>query len=743
MFTCGPAFFGSGGQFGPQFTVPVPTSLTGWVSGVAPDLTTAQAGSRLIYIGPSGTEVTNTATARAKLYFWNGTNIVDASGFTSPGGTGTLYGTDPFNPTLPAAGYYKRWSSVAPRNDASDIGSLTGIIGANGSGGTGPAGFTRAGKPDWYMFQRGQTFDLNADITAWNAASGGSQILHCLMTQTGKSASERCVGGTWGALTTARPAFKNVPAAAGAFFATNIAGWNFVLITGWKFDGSDRSVCAPQSMDLLVSTTAERDVNFEDCWWDRCAAQIAVGSGSTVETQFGGVPSSWHGGIRFEGCIISNTWVAGVGCSGIYHGGAHYDSRITMKSCVFLRNGHEQDPTTKATYSPDGTVWAYGGNALKNHNFYLSGGTDSGNSFVKDNVSIVGASGAQWRSGGYFEGNFMYEGYFSLGFGSGYPPSTAVAGSCLNNVLQRFAPLTDGAGGVPINVPGWGYQVGGGAYGIEVAYNIYSQAQHGTIDSSGIGYGIGLSWFIDDADTPTNRATTNMNIHHNILDGDFTDIPSIFQEIDGANNTELGWPGVMTGWGTAPDTGTVLTCTPLTGYTGTPSYQWMKDTVDIAGQTSATYTMVAGDKAAVSNGIRCRVTGISYAAGTSPALKTNTIANNISCISGGATNLKRLALGTYSGVTNASVTDTTYTTNTTYGSLALAKAGQSWLDETRTLKKWLQSKGVSVSSTDGASEYDAAVTAMWRGSSTFDRQYFSGKAINNYIRAGRNMSLLT
>jgi hypothetical protein len=52
-----------------------------------------QTGSRIFYISnQEGSDQTG------ELYFWNGTNIIDASGSTL-GSDGQPYGTDPMNPT--------------------------------------------------------------------------------------------------------------------------------------------------------------------------------------------------------------------------------------------------------------------------------------------------------------------------------------------------------------------------------------------------------------------------------------------------------------------------------------------------------------------------------------------------------------------------------------------------------------------------------------------------------------------
>lgn len=58
-----------------------------------------------------------------------------------------------------------------------------------------------------------------------------------------------------------------------------------------------------------------------------------------------------------------------------------------------------------------------------------------------------------------------------------------------------------------------------------------------------------------------------------------------------------------------PAQGGLLTCTVDPGFTGSPSYQWLRDGGVIAGQTASVYSVAAGD---VGHLLACRVTGITY-----------------------------------------------------------------------------------------------------------------------------------
>ena len=793
-----------GGTYGPTFTIPVPTSLTGWVSGVAPDLTLTQTGSRLMYIDPvGGVEVTNTATARAQLMFWNGANIVDASGFTSPGGVGTLYGTDPLSPSG-TVNTFKRWASVGARSDASDIGSISGSVGAVNSA---PSGWTRAGLADWYLIKRGTTLDLTADRTAWIAAAGGAQVVGGLNLPRGKSISERVVCAAYGSTAVARPTITKPPT---QFLGAFVASLNFALWTGLKLDGNDRTAGVTMAQ-YLIANAADTDVNFEDCWFFRGGSNFSV-SGTHSAPESGGA-SEMAGGFTFRGNLFTDCWLPSNGANGIFFSGSS-TSRLNLYSNIFMRNGFHRDPTQRTSFVPDGVevipgetistitgngatvtvvtltphsltvgasitvsgatggtgtfngtftcatasgstytytatgngsptgasytcLWAFmaTGFAQGNRNLYSSGIKDINNSFTSDNVFIQGISGVQDRGGSNWDGNFLYEGYaaFAATNGASYP-SVATTGRFLDNVLQRYAPPAITNGTTPC--PGWGFLVGGGLYGTEVARNIYTTAQYPNNGTS-TGFGLNLRCIYNDAVKTFHRATTNLNIHDNILDVIFNDVTTtsgIWEEDGDEAQQDNQWAVPLTGtWGTA---GNVITCTPVAGYSGSPAYQWYKNGVVIAGEVNPTYTLVAGDLSANNDGIRCRVTGISYAGVLGVGLSGNTVQNNVVT---NATAVKRFSSSSIN-MTPTNSSNTAYTTNRLYTTTAAAKSTESWLDETRTLKTYLVSLGKVVTTADGAQEYYNLVTAMQRGN--MDTNVWSGKKINNHIRAGRTSASL-
>ncbi len=806
------------------FSTPAPIALTGWVSGVAPDSSLAQTGSRLYYINPSNVsnpsgvvDPNSLAQCQANIMYWNGTNIVDAQGFTSPGGVGTLYGTDPWAPTG-TVNEFKTWSSIAPRtNSSTDIGGTATTLAA---GNVAPNVMMRNGFSDYWMFKRGSAISLTADLAAWNATRGISASLHGLNLPRGQSASHPHIIGTYGSTASARPVFTRCTTTTNIFFSASLAGLNNILVTGIKIDGRDRTVSTAVSiMSYNTITTGDTDITFEDCWFQGGRTGLNLGSGGSQETP---PDSTMSGGFTFRGCIVSDCFRNNSGCNGMFFGGAHGTSRLNLISCIFARSGLARDPTLRTSFMPDGvevipgdtvvsmigggatvvvttsnaagtdngisvgdsvtitgssigafngtftvsatneaastfsftnatsgsatgasytTIYRFPTNAGSNRNTYISGAKDIQNSTIEDCVFLPGASGMQNRSGSSMIGNFIYEGYCGIGATQGIDsPSTAQTGVITDNVLQRYSPAVITNGGTPH--PGWGFILGGGLYGTEFTRNVFSQAQYSTRDGSGGGYAVALAAYYGDTDEPFHRSTTNLNIHGNVFDAVFDGptpgaAPSAFWENVASDRTEpygqFGFPITGT-WAN----GQVLTCTPVPGYSGTPAYQWVYNNTPIGGETLSTHTALSGELTGANGfrGLRCYVTGVSYA-GVNIGVVGCTVSDNAVSNQLTTGNSTRKNYGIPTGNTAPNSTNTSYTSNRHYATIAAAKAGEGWLDETRTLKSYLQSLGVSVTTDDGAQEHYNAVTGMWRGN--MDYNIWSGKKITNWIRAGRNL----
>jgi len=83
--------------------------------------------------------------------------------------------------------------------------------------------------------------------------------------------------------------------------------------------------------------------------------------------------------------------------------------------------------------------------------------------------------------------------------------------------------------------------------------------------------------------------------------------------------------------------------------------------------------------------------------------------------------------------------DTTFSRNRVFADRSAAAAALGWTDPHRTLKTYLQSRGVSVTSTDGFPEYFVEATKQRRGQW---RSEWTSKEILNYFRNGYSMSPL-
>ncbi len=812
---------------GITYTLPLPVSVSGWVSGVAPDSSLAQTGSRLYYVNPSNVsnpsgiaDPATLANCQANFMYWNGTNIIDAQGYTSPGGVGTLYGTDPYSPSGPV-NEFKTYSSVAPRSSAAtDVGgTATSISPYN----VAPSSLMRNGKSDYYFFKRGETISLTADIAAWNTRRGISATFGAMILPRGPSSAQPFVMAAYGSTSVARPKFTQCLAATQIFVNTLVTGLNNVLFTGLHIDGRDRTQGTAVTLaSLNVIAAGDESILFEDVWFQGGRTGLNLGSGGSQETP---PDSTMAGVITLRGCIVSDCFRNNSGCNGMFYGGKHGSSGLRLISTIFLRNGGSRDPTQRTSYVPDGvevipgdtvtsmvgsgttvvvttsnaagtdpgvcvgdpvtvsgssigafngtftvtatneaartfsfanatagsatgasytTIYRYSSFASANRNGYISGAKNISKSEMTDCVSILGSSGWQDRSGTNAVGNFLYEGYWGIGATQGVDaPSTAVTGNITDNVLQRYAPLPITNGVVPC--PGYGILLGGGLYGSEVTRNIFSQAQASTRDGSGGGYGLSLSAYYGDTDEPYHRALMNLNVHDNIFDVVFDGptpgaAPSAIYENCASDRTEpygqFAFP--ITGVWSA---GQVLTCVPDPGYTGTPAYQWNYNNVPIGGETLATHTALSGELTGANGfrGLRCYVTGVNYT-GVNIGIVGNTLLNNVFSNQLTTGNSSRKAFGIPTGNTAPNSTNTAYTTNRYYATIAAAKAAEGWADETRTLKSYLQLLGYTVTTDDGAQEHYNAVTSMRRGS--MDYNVWSGKKIRNHIATGRGMTAI-
>jgi hypothetical protein len=600
------------------WTIPVPVKA----DSTRPLKDLQQSGSRIHYVSPAtGDDKT------AQFYLWNGTQIVDGSG--SPvDSTGRAYGTDPMNPSS-AVKAFKRWAAVGPMTTGRTTAEPHELNNA-----LEPT--TRKGYPDWWLFKRGDVVDLYKELqsVASERALALDSVYASLGVSGGRSATAIQVVGAYGDLCQPRPRFIHPHF---GFVQNYQEVFANVAYLSLHFDAHDRSIANLKFLGgimMLYQTKESRNLLFEDMWFD--AATIMIGENNSAEVT-----------IR-RSLITDNYSVSGKHQQGIYYSGSP-EGVLRVEEAILLRNGFSNgDP--KLVWPPSGQQkWD-----IYNRNLYISGQTDGSRSGFFDSVSMMGASGDQFRSGGKVERSFFYQGYVTMGATGGYPDATGSTGAIVDNVLQRFVGTgTDDNRGQP----GWGLRLTSGANAVEVSRNIVTGAQY-----AGVGAALTLGpldwacvthWF--------RHATRNNRIHGNIFEAPMN--AAAFEVSDGVKEPTAG-------------------CS-----------NWQ-----------------------------------------SRGVHSNVAENNVLVTESGKTSQ-------YSpvGAAIGSTDDTGYRGNQVFATRIAAGKILGWQDPNRTLKTYLQSIGVTVSSSDGFMEYYGRAIDQRRGQWRYD---LMSKPIINHIRQGYGQSPL-
>ena len=618
----------------------IPTPVTYDVSSY--DLTDhRQPGSRLFYISNDGSDPSGAESPTGQIYFWDGTQIVDATG--SKTGAGNIaYGTDPMNPTGPIKPY-KRWVYVAPRRTG--FGFANAKVGAawDGTSYKAPGDVKsdfRQGFPDWWLFKRGDSFDLQAEYLSFAKKTkteatfvrGGS-----LAIPGGSSANKIQVLGAYGDLTQARPRFINPNSGT---FLDAVDSIKHAAYLSLHFDGRGTNNETVKGINFTGHTTASINILLEDLWLEALGGN-SIKSGLEITLRrvlitdaFNKVEETGH----VQGLFTSGT----------------RDARIRIEQSILMRNGFKYgDPELSWPPSGDQT-WN-----IFDRNMYLSGECDNDKCGVFDTVSLIGASGDQFRSGMRLERNFFYQGYVSMGASGGYPASDGPTGSILDNVLQRFkgTGTNDNRG-----QPGWGISLSSGAYKVEVARNIVTSAQFA---GNNAGFGLSnLAWYCWGHNFK--YATRENNIHDNIFDTGSAN--SAIRVTDGGGN-EFNDIGDR--------------CGPPPGVAGTTGNKIANNVLINASSTESEYIWKP-DSAAIPD-------------------------------------------------------DTVFADNNVYTNRSTAAADLDWPAPNRTLKTYLESIGVTVTSDDGFIEYFNEAKKQRRG---YWRKEYTARPLVNYIRGGFGMDAL-
>lgn len=667
-----------------------------------------QPGSRLHYISYSS----GVAPADVVYYFWNGTNIVDKFGSTTGAG-GVPYGTDPMNPTGPVIAS-KYWCAVGPTRQWSEVGIRTGD-GVFKK--VGPTQFYfgsahRHTKPDWFLFKRGDTFNLKTDKTEYATYATSWTANYAKLTLNGGlSVAGRQVMGAYGPVTTDLPKIVQPSESSGAdsiWERSDNAVCSNILITDLEFNNRVRNasdVYYSYFMNVNGSHVDSKNMKVQGCRF------IAMGTGdpNTGSTPRGRMK------IEFFRCVAVDAYSGpkfGNNISACHQGGeVQQTSHAWFNQCLVARNGYNCfDPATieasgasfpawsqstaypfgsKVTYTngevymclndiPSGTAFVdagdakfastigtgwkrisdYGGKMARgtgyDRNFYMDGPAS-----LTDSVCLRGASGEQFRNGGIdFSRNYMMLGYLSIGSDFLIGTNDNYSLKCYDTVIELF------------------YQTG---------------------------------------------IHLNQGVHLNLgaRNGDFKRL------LVTSANPQAAFGGTLSGFGVGID------CFGWT-WEDVSNVQWnrtsnnkFQDCIIDGGNQSAVY---------VSDGIK---SSTSFAQSQLPM--PSVVGNSFTNCKFVSTNTVPLKYDPrYNG---PATTDTAYVNCTTYNSRSAAATANSWTGTDRTLKTYLQSQGITVNSIDGVHEYVGLVSTMHRGNWAANEKW-TAKPIINYVRAGWGMATL-
>lgn len=447
-------------------------------------------------------------------------------------------------------------------------------------------------------------------------------------------------------------------------------------------------------------------------------------------------------------------------------------ARFRMRECILSRNGFNANPLIQAGILPSGTSKRYDYNIL-NHNIYSVGDCPASQFELYDNVFLVGGAGEVVRNRAIYERNFFYSGYAQTVPEHNSTTYVTDVSTFNDNVIQKFkatGTITTAAH------PGWGYLATSGLVGHQIRRNIISEVHYTgewclVLSCVGTPYEIPLQMLFV-------NHTENTDVRGNIFDQASTAAnKATIEEANGANRLCCNFMRTITATPSVA-AGNVATVTLQAGYTGTPSYQWIRyasgtsTEIVIAGETNSTYTLTASDVSGTSLLCAVRVSGIQYPPGTGikgtvytdnifirPSGNFNRIYYNVNQFSGGSipTVTTPPPSSSYSSSvelsapcdsttakSSLSYSDSVEVNSTNYDDRAAAASALGWPNVNASLKTALQAAYITVSTSDGFSEYLSTVVGATPMTTAMRRDYwdsrFTGKYLGNHVRAGRGMA---
>jgi hypothetical protein len=660
------------------------TDLTPVARSTGVALTAAtQPGSRLYYCDP----VDGVVPTAGEIYFWDGARIIDSTG-SATGAGGVAYGNDWRNPSGPVKAWKHLTACMQTRNGA-EPGIRTGDNGAGG--GYFDPNVVRQGYPDRWLLKRGRTFDLDGDVADYKTYVPSFTSTYLMVGLAGgSSASNLQAVCDYGPSNLPQPRIIRLAADA---VSTDLTKRRFtdkigahVRFQGLHFDGRGRASTFRGGVEFgsLVKLTADKiNQGMEDC---RLSA-VGVGNLTTAADLTGG-----RNQFYLYRCIVTDAYTKAPASPFI--DGMHSESdppgKMALFDCRVGRNGFRGvDPARiergievppahdpQATYALDDIV--------------LSGGEWYGAAVAPPvgtaitNTSYwvqLSTDGGRRALGTKFDRNFYFSG----------------AGSDLfDSVVLRG---------------GSGEQWRGGGFiqrnFIQAGYLLIADVYDKTVNAR-------------QTTVTTDNVLQNVNQSGNHTGNNLIQNPGVRYSLY-QNNI---WTGAA-----EEATGTAV---------GVASLATIADPGNTLNQTQYNvirynlFSCATGQTISLADGVATKNLARPYPA--VPALLNNRITDNDFITT------SSLA-PSYTPLNFApATTDTVTTGNVAWANRAAYATAKGGVDPTRTLKTYLQSLGVTVTSFDGVQEMIDA----W---ATHDRfnwpAAYSAKAICNYIRAGHGWAVLS
>lgn len=670
--------------FNDEWMTPTPVVRDTGIALTSP----TQPGTRLLYVANSGAASNRTDVGR--YYFWNGSAIIDSAGNTTNPSTSQSYGTDPLNPG-PGIVPWGKYAAVAQTYAGQEVG----VRGNQGGWeyGFGPTSYGNNGRktyPDWILFKRGETFDLTADAAAYQvevAALGttNTMSLSKVTSYGGLSWASRQVFSSYGPTTTNRAVLKN-PAGA---FASRYGNWSNVQYLDLVFDGTG----TPNTSKMPYGFTCN-GTDGVDLWFVSCRFIQTPNYTNASATQH----------FRVHRCNIAKVYSAGDDVSGLFCGGGPTAKNQVTES-FFSRNGYNLSPSyiednwnsfpahNQANAYSRFDVVKYTDNKL----YYASSNIPSGTAFVIGYNSLPNSwviCGVNNKSVGPLLSRSNYWGGESIVAETIFRDNIVLRGASGEQVSRSGCRTENNyvyAGYLGQGAHG-GYPDSYGATGVmddNVLFR-YDDTTSGN-PAWGLGLTMGSAW---------------VSVRRNI--------------ISNALLTQSGGYGLelkAVSWETS---GYYFTQKCRNNYAEGNYFE-------TAGVTPIT----------VEDGLHFSNLATHPAYGSGPGLLNNSVKNNVFVTTAASDYVYTADASGYAPVTDQ--TQTQLSGNTRFTTRALLATAKGGVNADRSHKTLLQSKGVTVTTQDAVSEFEAVWENMSRGNWDVD---YTAKGLNNYVRAGWGMPTL-